>query len=191
MKKKLNVLCVALALTAASTVANATPTLVDQFKVNSDFASFGQYSAADGSSVSATIYTEGTGSNQVIYLRSFVFGGPTGGAIYDGPIPSSAVTWNGTDSVSVNFDTCTAGYYTAGTCGLVNVTVTKDAGVKPVILNGVSHQTWGDVLYQTAGIMTFRQATVTGVVHGVVLTTDSQAWMGTDNNVTVTITKGN
>lgn len=191
MKKKLNTLGVALALTAASTVVNAAPALVDQFSVNSDFASFGQYSETDGSSASATIYTEGTGPDQVTYLRSFVFGGPTGGAIYYGPIPNSAVTLHGSDSMSVNFDTCTAGYYTSGTCGLVDVTITKDAGVKPVIFNGVSHQTWGDVLYQTAGNMTFRQATVTGVVHGVVLTTGSQASMGTYKNVTITVTKGN
>jgi len=191
MKKKLNIFGVALALTAASTVVTAAPAVVDQFTtVNSDFAFFGQYSETDGSSVSVNVYTEGTGPDQVTYLRSFVFGGPTGGAIFYGTIPNSAVQITGT-SVAVNFDTCTAGYYTSGTCGLINVTVTKDAGTKPMIFNGVYKSTWGDVVSQTAGLMSFEKATVTGIVHGVVLTTGSDAWMGRYNNVSVTVTKGN
>ncbi|MDH5178146.1 MAG: hypothetical protein OEZ39_01910 [Gammaproteobacteria bacterium] len=178
-----------LKLTAALAVAlfssNVSADLLYQFTTGS--AQFGLISSFDaGNSVYLQIGTEQTGKTHLIYATYT----PTDGLKYwNGVIPAEAVTTTGLTEMNINIDTCTVSPTAA--CGLVNLTITKDAASTPLINTGVSQSSFDRVLYQTAGSTTSYTADANGSVNGVAVNTTSRAWIGRYSNVTVTVAAGN
>lgn len=180
---KLNFMAfVAVALFVSS---NANADLLYQFTTGSS--QFGMVSTYDNSNfVYVQVSTEQVGTTHLVYAT---YTPATGYSYWNGAIPASAVTTTGITEMNINIDTCTVVANTA--CGLIDLTITKDAADSPLINTGVSQYAVDRVLYQTAGSTTSYTADAVGFVNGIAVNTTTRAWMGRYSNVTVTVAAGN
>ena len=191
MKKYMQQLLTALFITAAVS-------LPAQAAVDNKYTFNGQWVQSYSGDASIYLEISGEGVNQTVYLYSHSGQRSTGDQIiWNGPIPSDAVTIQGIHSVSVKVNTCEHEADFSTGCGMVDVTATSEAGWENFrVLTQVSHfYTWDGMMMQQVGHIHDRYTSTTGSVNGYPLNIDNsgdiKTWMsrmGTAKDMEISIT---
>lgn len=177
-----------LAFVAATLIGSTTANADLLYQYNSGNGTSAMISTFDaGNSVYLNIGHEGVSGKTHLIYSTYT---PSSGYLYwNGIIPASAIETTGVNSMSINVDTCAVQATYA--CGVVDVTVIRDAASVPLLNSGLSQMMYGGILYQTAGSFTTYTADASGTVNGLSFSTTNRAWIGRYNNIAVTVSSGN
>ena len=193
MKTKL--LVITAAVTSSLAVSANAEVLDVSTTQDAAYANFGQ-TGAEGR-VFAELTTEGAGVAQTNYLRVYASTPDASYSYWSGTVPADAVSINGVASANIFVDTCAiqASHWSTGSCGLVDVTLTKyphDFGWSG---GGSSAYNYGDIIMQYTGSWSVHFSNATGALYGVSVDTEntpySNAAIGRYTNVSVTVVQGN